>query len=710
MADRTPRTDPPPKTRPLALVAALLTGTELAAALGHITAAARPGASVRTATAVAAIATVATVTSTTTSTTTTSAIANTANTTTTMAAATATNALTTTLDTATTTTTSTDGATTTPADGVAPQETRNGTVTTTQPAAARHGADAAPHIFVFMADDLNYNDLGFQGNRHVHTPNIDGFAQNGVEFTRMYTPIASCAPSRAAFHTGRHPFNNGVYMNHGATWANVTTLPMYLRELGYHVALGGKTHLAPESQYPYEYFGTYYDIRVQLDSTVGKFSGEEKLFLQHLVDIRTNETRTQGFADKPWFILYASQEPHGPHLSDKFAKIGAPGAPASSPGWVPSFPNASLPPKWPDNNHTRSEVTGYYNDINKLDRQFEYFLKVVREKNFQGEKAVTIFTSDHGGKYFSKWGCYESGLRVPFFMQLHGMPSRMLDPHRRQVGSLLSFVDVLPTFLELAGGHGHKKNTFDGSSFLDTLRRKGAEPPLHANHAYVYGVHTARGIRCARNPYPIRSIFDGRWKYIRNYNHQYRNQMALVAKRDQSEWMQWIKAAKVQRDKKKWVTLLECRPEEELYDTALDPHELRNLAGKKMHTPHKKLLYRALRVWMKSQGDSDPVATELRVPEHQSLEKENACLSSSLSEEESQCTPRSQNSAKWHVNSNGAAVLHSDVAATVEVGTARQHLGGTVSAILVVGGCSFLLFLVAGAWYYKHQLRCVIIV
>ncbi|MGH7897073.1 MAG: sulfatase-like hydrolase/transferase [Candidatus Binatia bacterium] len=66
-----------------------------------------------------------------------------------------------------------------------------------------------PNVVVIVADDLGYNDLTFAGggvaNGAVPTPNIDGIAAAGVEYTRGYTGNATCAPSRAAIMTGRYP-------------------------------------------------------------------------------------------------------------------------------------------------------------------------------------------------------------------------------------------------------------------------------------------------------------------------------------------------------------------------------------------------------------------------------------------------------------------------------------------------------------------------
>jgi arylsulfatase A-like enzyme len=70
-----------------------------------------------------------------------------------------------------------------------------------------------PNVVVIVADDLGYNDLTFGGggvaDGAVPTPNIDGIARAGVEYTRGYSGNATCAPSRAAIMTGRYPTRFG---------------------------------------------------------------------------------------------------------------------------------------------------------------------------------------------------------------------------------------------------------------------------------------------------------------------------------------------------------------------------------------------------------------------------------------------------------------------------------------------------------------------
>jgi arylsulfatase A-like enzyme len=65
-------------------------------------------------------------------------------------------------------------------------------------------SDNHPNVLLILADDLGRYDLSVYGHTAAHTPNIDGLASNGVQFTAAYATAAICAPSRAALLTGRY--------------------------------------------------------------------------------------------------------------------------------------------------------------------------------------------------------------------------------------------------------------------------------------------------------------------------------------------------------------------------------------------------------------------------------------------------------------------------------------------------------------------------
>lgn len=77
----------------------------------------------------------------------------------------------------------------------------------------------------------------------------------------------------------------------------------------------------------------------------------------------------------------------------------------------------------------------------------------------------------------------------------------------QRTNALVQHADVLPTLLDAAGGDV-SRHDYDGTSFLSVLLGK------KSNHRkFVYGMHN---IIPEGPAYPIRTISDGRYRYIRN--------------------------------------------------------------------------------------------------------------------------------------------------------------------------------------------------
>ena len=54
-----------------------------------------------------------------------------------------------------------------------------------------------------------FPEFGINGNNLVKTPNLDGFASDGIQFSRFYSNPMS-APTRASLMTGRYHYRTGV--------------------------------------------------------------------------------------------------------------------------------------------------------------------------------------------------------------------------------------------------------------------------------------------------------------------------------------------------------------------------------------------------------------------------------------------------------------------------------------------------------------------
>lgn len=105
-----------------------------------------------------------------------------------------------------------------------------------------------PNVIIIYADDLGYGDLGCYGATHVHTPNIDRLAAEGMRFTDAHTVSAVCTPSRYALLTGDYPIRENIT---GAIFSrhpllidtNKLTIADVLKNDGYATACIGKWHL-----------------------------------------------------------------------------------------------------------------------------------------------------------------------------------------------------------------------------------------------------------------------------------------------------------------------------------------------------------------------------------------------------------------------------------------------------------------------------------
>ncbi|MBL8179763.1 MAG: sulfatase-like hydrolase/transferase, partial [Bryobacterales bacterium] len=218
------------------------------------------------------------------------------------------------------------------------------------------------------------------------------------------------------------------------------------------------------------------------------------------------------------------------------------------------------------------------------------------------ENTLFVFLTEHGSQMpFSKWTCYESGLRAGCIVR---WPGRVKAGTRNP--AMTQYVDMLPTLLDAVGSP--VPPGLDGKSFLPALLGKTTK---HAG--YVFGVQTTKGIINGGDGYPVRSVRDTRYKYIRNLTPDREFTCVLTRPGGENPSLQdWEQRP----EGKARAAFFRRRPAEELYDLLADPFELTNLAGNTGLAAVKARLSRRLDRFMKQQGD-EGVATEARATERQ---------------------------------------------------------------------------------------------
>lgn len=60
-----------------------------------------------------------------------------------------------------------------------------------------HAADR-PNIILLMGDDHGWDEAGYNGHPHLHTPVLDEMAAAGLKLNRFYSAHPSCSPTRPA--------------------------------------------------------------------------------------------------------------------------------------------------------------------------------------------------------------------------------------------------------------------------------------------------------------------------------------------------------------------------------------------------------------------------------------------------------------------------------------------------------------------------------
>ena len=420
-----------------------------------------------------------------------------------------------------------------------------------------------PNLVVFIADDLGGRDTTPYGAADVRTPNIARLAREGLKFTGAHVASPSCAPSRAALLTGLMPARNGAEPNHARPRAEIKKLPAYLQELGYEVASFGKV-----AHYNH---GSYYGF----DHVAGEG------FHNHAGIPAAVEYLKSRKRDKPLCVFVGTNWPHVPW-------------PETS-EYQPA--DVKLPPTFVDTPATRTWRARYSAAVTKADDDLGTILAAVRQQ-LDPQNTFVIFTSDHGAQWpFGKWNLYDSGTRVPLIVAGPGIKAGAT------TGALASWVDLLPTLVELAGGKPPEE--IDGRSFAGVLMGK-----TDKHRDEIFTTHSGDG---RFNVYPCRAVTDGRWKYILNLHPEYQHATHInraAAGDGLSYWKSWEEAAGSDPRDAAIVARYKQRPREELYDLSADPYEQSNLATDSNHAERLAAMRGKVVAWMTSQGDEGRVFGE----------------------------------------------------------------------------------------------------
>ena len=312
-----------------------------------------------------------------------------------------------------------------------------------------------------MTDDQGYGDLSCHGNPILKTPNLDQLHKESVRLTD-YHVAPTCSPTRAAFITGRWTNRTGVWhtiMGRSMLRHNEVTIGKIFGDSGYHTGMFGKWHLGDNYPYRPEDRGfqevlrhggggvgqtpDYWD-NAYFDGSYfhnGKAVPVKGFCSDVYFDYAKRFIRKVKKSEKPFLVYLCTNAPHGPmHSPEKFSK---------------PYLNQGV---------NVGNFLGMIANIDENVGSMRAFLK----KEGLAENTIFIFTTDNGtssganihnnGMRGRKGSEYDGGHRVPFFMH---WPKGGLNKGR-DVDTITSYVDIVPTLIDYCRVQPPKSVKFDG--------------------------------------------------------------------------------------------------------------------------------------------------------------------------------------------------------------------------------------------------------
>ncbi|HHP7242653.1 MAG TPA: sulfatase [Cyclobacteriaceae bacterium] len=429
-----------------------------------------------------------------------------------------------------------------------------------------------PNILWLVAEDLSPYIPPF-GDSTVQTPNLSRLAKEGVRYTNVFSVSGVCSPSRAAIATGMYPTSIGA---HHMRTLSQTPEAKEMGLINYEVVPPPYVKMVSEIMRKNGYYCTN-NAKEDYQFRQSVTAWDESSVHAHW--------RNRPNKDKPFYAVFNFGVTHESNMWNPFYRpydMDTFPPPRGVKWWesyegkdkpllVPEDLKVTIPPYLPRTGPVIKDIRRMYSNIVEMDRHVGRVMDQLEKDGLQ-ENTIIVWYSDHGGPLpRQKRLLYDSGLGVPMIIRY---------PGKKRAGEmddrLVSFIDFAPTLLSMVGikpPEYIQGSAFEGKYKTDMPRK------------YVH----AAGDRFDETYDMIRAVRDKRFKYLRNFQPQkpyylplaYRENMAtmkeLLRMRDEGTLneiqMQWFRQTK---------------PEEELFDTKNDPHELNNLADNPDY--HEKLI------------------------------------------------------------------------------------------------------------------------
>jgi len=406
-------------------------------------------------------------------------------------------------------------------------------------------ASDKPNILWLTSEDHG-PEMGCYGDELAVTPNVDALAKKGMLFDLAWSCAPVCAPARTCIITGMYPPSiGGQHMRSMVSLPEeVQFYPWYLKQAGYYTTNNSKQD---------------YNVKKQDQGW----------------DASSNKAHYRDRADgQPFFAIFNVTVSHESKIRKR------PHEKVLDPAKV------RIPAYHPDNAESRQDWAQYYDIVSQADAMAGQRLAELDRAGLTDD-TIVFYYGDHGsGMSRSKRWPYNSGLSVPMVVYFPKKWKHLAPREYKPGGTsdrLVNFVDLAPTVLSLAGVEPPEH--MQGHAFAGKFQQSKPK--------YMFGFRDRMDERYDF----IRTVTDGRFQYIRNFNPHfiYGQYVAYnFVTPSTAAWKRDYLAGKLNEAQSAYWNL---KPTEELYDLQADPDEVENLVGSEEHQAILKELRGALYGW-----------------------------------------------------------------------------------------------------------------
>ncbi len=359
------------------------------------------------------------------------------------------------------------------------------------------GADRPNFVFINI-DDLGYADVGPFGSKLNRTPNIDRMAAEGRKLTCFYAaPV--CSPSRAALMTGCYPkrtlaIPHVLFPGDGIGLStNEHTVAGLLKAQGYVTMCIGKWHLGDQPEFLPTRHGFDHYFGLPYSNDMGPGEDGTKSSLGEPLPAK----KGPGQPPLPWLrdekVLQRVVAEDQTTLVKRYTEEALKFLEANKDRtfFLYLAHNAVHFPYYPGKDFQKKSQNGNYGDwVEEMDWSVGQVLDTIRKLGLS-EKTLVIFTSDNGGTQRAvnaplrgfKTTTWEGGMRVP---TIAWWPGKI--PSGTSTDEITAMMDILPTFVKLAGGEVPADRKIDGGDIWPVLvAQPGAKSP-HDSFLFYRGL------------------------------------------------------------------------------------------------------------------------------------------------------------------------------------------------------------------------------